>query len=390
MKTLTSAAIGLSVAFAGVARGGHPIPAGRCPTEAARITDAQRGAPPVIQLAILLDTSNSMDGLIEQARSQLWKVVNELSGARRFGRPAELSVALYEYGNNRIAAGQGYVRQVLPFTTDLDRLSERLFALTTLGGEEYCGTAIQAALDQLQWSPSPADLKVVFIAGNEPFSQGPVDYRRACARARSKGIVVNTVHCGPRHDGERRGWRDGAAMAYGLFSAIDQDRPVEHVAAPQDQEIARLGVELNETYLPFGTRGQTGQTRQEAQDDNAAKSGAGSATHRAVTKANRLYSNAAWDLVDAVGQSAVDLQDLKAADLPAEMQGLSVAQRKTLIEAMAKERGRIQERINELNRDRSEYVAQVRRAKIGADDSLDAVMTGALRRQAACSGIELQ
>ncbi|RPI65426.1 MAG: hypothetical protein EHM44_00590, partial [Ignavibacteriales bacterium] len=32
-----------------------------------------------IQLALLLDTSNSMDGLIDQAKSQLWKIVNELA-----------------------------------------------------------------------------------------------------------------------------------------------------------------------------------------------------------------------------------------------------------------------------------------------------------------------
>ena len=33
----------------------------------------------LIQMAILLDTSGSMDGLIEQAKAQLWKIVNELA-----------------------------------------------------------------------------------------------------------------------------------------------------------------------------------------------------------------------------------------------------------------------------------------------------------------------
>ena len=35
-----------------------------------------------IMLALLLDTSNSMDGLIGQAKSQLWKIVNELAAAK--------------------------------------------------------------------------------------------------------------------------------------------------------------------------------------------------------------------------------------------------------------------------------------------------------------------
>jgi hypothetical protein len=50
----------------------------------------------VDQVALLLDTSNSMDGLIDQARSELWKVVNEFALAHRAGRPAGLEVALYE------------------------------------------------------------------------------------------------------------------------------------------------------------------------------------------------------------------------------------------------------------------------------------------------------
>ena len=36
-----------------------------------------------VQLAILLDTSNSMDGLIEQTKTQLWKIVNEMARSKR-------------------------------------------------------------------------------------------------------------------------------------------------------------------------------------------------------------------------------------------------------------------------------------------------------------------
>lgn len=38
-----------------------------------------------VQIALLLDTSNSIDGLIDQARTQLWKVVNAFVDARRDG-----------------------------------------------------------------------------------------------------------------------------------------------------------------------------------------------------------------------------------------------------------------------------------------------------------------
>ena len=47
---------------------------------------------PIIQLALLLDTSNSMDGLIDQARTRLWTIVNEMGKAKVAGKPPQLTV----------------------------------------------------------------------------------------------------------------------------------------------------------------------------------------------------------------------------------------------------------------------------------------------------------
>src|SRR5690606_16450630 len=136
-----------------------------------------------IELALLLDTSNSMDGLIHQAKSQLWKIVNELTSCRKGGHSPDLRVALYEYGNSGLPDDGGWVRQVLPLTDNLDDVSEKLFALKTNGGDEYCGRVIQAATDGLDWSDDDEDLKIIVIAGNEPFTQGNVDYKKACRAA---------------------------------------------------------------------------------------------------------------------------------------------------------------------------------------------------------------
>jgi hypothetical protein len=383
MRSRLVAAVILAAATMAQAKGRSPAPSVHVPPPA---TDEA----PLVQVALLLDTSNSMDGLIDQARSQLWRVVNQLARARRAGYGAQLEVALYEYGNNRLDARTGYVRQVLPFTTDLDRVSEALFALTTSGGEEYCGTVIQSALDDLRWSPSPADLKVVFIAGNEPFSQGPVDFRAVSRRALARGVVVNTIHCGPAALGANTGWLEGARIASGAFSAIDQDRVVEYVDAPQDAEIAQLGLELNKTYLPYGTAGSSGLSRQQAQDQNAARAGKGSETARALTKAGRLYANSSWDLVDAVVQQNLDLKAVKNEDLPESMQKLSVEERKAYVEARAGERKRLQARIGALNAARERYLVERKGKETPPADSLDTVMAKALRAQAASRGLQVE
>ena len=49
---------------------------------------------PLVQMAILLDTSGSMQGLIEQAKTQLWKIVNEMALAKRGGESPRLEVGL--------------------------------------------------------------------------------------------------------------------------------------------------------------------------------------------------------------------------------------------------------------------------------------------------------
>ena len=114
-----------------------------------------------IQIALLLDTSSSMDGLIDQARSQLWKIINELAVAHKGGKTPALEVALFEYGKSSIPSGEGYLRMVTSFTHDLDKISADLYSLTTNGGDEYCGMVIDSATRILQWDSNDNNLKLM-------------------------------------------------------------------------------------------------------------------------------------------------------------------------------------------------------------------------------------
>ncbi len=341
-----------------------------------------RTQKPLVQVAILIDTSNSMDGLIGQAKSQLWKIVNEFNHARQDGQMPEVQVALFEYGNNSLSAQAGWIRKVSDFTTDLDLISEKLFALRTNGGEEYCGWVIKDALDRLEWSPSPRAYKAIFIAGNEPFTQGPVDYTDPCKAARARGIIVNTIHCGDERTGVDTMWRDGARLADGKFLVINQDRAVAYVEAPQDKEIAKLSSDLNSTYLAYGRDGAESVVRQEMQDRNAATvASAGAVVARAVAKSSAHYSNSKWDLVDAAKDKDFKLDALKEAELPAAMQALPPAARKEFVEEKAQERGELQTRINTLNAAREKYVA-AKMKEIVTTNTLDSVVITTVREQA--------
>lgn len=330
-------------------------------TTAASPASAAAPRPDLVQIAILLDTSNSMDGLIGQAKNQLWQIVNALAVSPAKGQRPIMQVALYHYGTPSLGAENHFVKQLVPLTDDLDTVSAALFKLTTNGGEEYCGAVIRNAVRELNWSNEKGTFKAIFIAGNEAFSQGPIDYREACKEAISKGIVVNTIFCGNEQQGIQTSWKDGASLADGTYTSIDQASRVTRVASPQDQKLAELGAKLNATYLPYGKSGQVGAANQAAQDANAAAAaGAGDASvaaERAITKAGGAYRNATWDLVDAVAENRVVLKDVPAGELPEEIRALDEKGRSDYLASKLKERESLQVEIKKLAEERDQYLA---------------------------------
>ncbi|HEY0651896.1 MAG TPA: vWA domain-containing protein [Chryseosolibacter sp.] len=335
-----------------------------------------------IMLALLLDTSNSMDGLIDQAKSQLWKIVNELAGARcKDGKRPSIKIALYEYGNDGLPSSEGYVRQVSGLTSDLDLISEKLFSLTTNGGSEYCGYVIRTSLKQLAWSESRADLKMIFIAGNEPFTQGPVPYQLACELAKEKDVVVNSIFCGPFSEGVETSWKRGADLTGGTFMSIEQDRKTVFIPSPYDDRIDALNSQLNDTYVYYGKSGAAKKEQQAAQDSNAESYGKSNKVERAVSKSTHAYTNSSWDLVDAAKADEKVVGETEAEYLPKEMRSMSVEQRKTYVKQKASERQRIQKEIQVLSEKRRLFLAE-KNAASAQESMLDASMIKAIKDKA--------
>jgi len=336
-----------------------------------------------IQIALLLDTSNSMDGLINQAKSQLWKIVNEMAKSEVNKETPILEIALYEYGNDDLSMREGYIRQVTTFTTDLDKISEKLFALNTNGGSEFCGQVIDVSLKQLEWSDSDTDLKMIFIAGNEAFNQGEVDYRKTCAKAANQDISVNTIYCGDYNEGIRTFWKDGADLGNGKYMNIDSDKKEAYIPSPYDSTLIILNRRLNDSYVAYGSAGDKMKARQETQDLNAVSMGQQTLLNRAVSKSSKMYRNTEWDLVDAYNSNPNVLDKISDNQLPKELKGKSKKEIKNYLDNKMKERKEIQKQIQELNAKRDKYVAAKRKEIAQSNDkSLDDAMIEAVKEQA--------
>ncbi len=310
-------------------------------------------------------------------------------GADRRGVTPRLELAIYHYGSGTVPAEQGHIRLVQPFTDQLDVVSEALFGLETGGRAEHPGEVLLRSVYDLKWREGPGVVKVVYVAGNEDFGQGPVDPAAAIDRARDRGIAVNTVYCGGAQQGIAHGWKAGAQRSGGRYLGIDANHVMIYVPAPQDDEIARLGQRLDETYVPYGLHGRAGLDNLHRQNDNARESGRGAQIERVLAKATALFRNHVWDLVDAMNTGHVAVHEVDRATLPPSLRQLEPSALVALVDARAQARTRIQDRLLALGRSREAWLALHAPDAAGPRLGLHNAIAGSLREQLVRAGFML-
>ena len=377
-----------SLAFAAALAAQAPPPAPPIVTSPLVATTPAAATTRPIDLAICLDISGSMDGLINQARQNLWSVVNDLA---RLKPAPTLRVALLTYGCSAHDAERGWVEVETDFTTDLDLVSQKLFALTTNGGEEYVARVVRAAVEQLQWSPDAAGLKLLFVAGNEAATQDPLQKPEDAGKlAIGRGIVVNAIYCGSPVDELAPAWRQVAKCADGQFAAIEKDNAVV-IVTPFDEQLAALSTAMNPTYVPYGAQREVWVGNQVAQDGNATLLNVAAAAQRCQTKASGFYNNAQWDLVDACEDKKFKLEDVKKEDLPEALRALTIEQLRAHVAEQKQKRAAIRAKVEELGRQRDAFVKdELKKLGEKGDAVFEKAVLEAVRLQAAARGFQRQ
>ena len=398
MKRAIQAGLGLTVAAG--AFGNYELRAGdvragdvRAGDEGAKpapavpsATEPSAAARASVELAICLDTSGSMDGLIDAARQKIWAIVNELALAEP---TPKLRVALLTFGNDGHPAERGWVKVDVPFTEDLDLVSQQLFALTTNGGTELVARVLSTASRELEWSARPGDLKLVVVAGNESAEQdAEVRNVDACRVLIERGIVVNSIYCGNPADELAPAWQQVAKFADGHFASIDQQNGTIVIETPFDGELAALSVAMNATYLPIGAGGAAAWENQRAQDANAEKLNGATAAARCETKGGKLYS-CSWDLVEQVKTGALKLEDLKKEDLPEKMRELTLEAKQKCVDEQWAKRQELQKKVEVAGAKRAVVIEEeLKKRGVTEGAAFDQAVRAALRRQAEAKGFK--
>ncbi|MCY7290726.1 MAG: hypothetical protein LH615_00940 [Ferruginibacter sp.] len=317
----------------------------------------QKAFQPKIQVAILLDVSGSMDGLIEQAKSQLWNMVNTMGKATCANDVSpQIEIALYEYGRTTNNAKQGYVKKINGFINDLDSLSQNLFSLKTDGGDEFCGHVIYSSLNELAWDVANENYKVIFIAGNEDFLQGDVLYTKACSLAKQKGVIVNTIYCGNKINGIREHWNLAGECGNGSFTNINQDAKTEDIPTPYDSIMYSLNDKLNNTYVAYGASGYLSKGKQVQMDAANVSVSKSAGIKRIQAKSSKLYSNAQWDLVDAKLNDKEAIKKLDKKVLPDSLKNKTTEELELMVSQKSNERNNIQKEIAQVTIKREAFM----------------------------------
>jgi len=341
---------------------------------------------PQVEVVFCLDTTGSMSGLIDAARKKIWAISNQIAT----GTPTpQVKVGLVAYRDR----GDAYVTKVIDLTDDLDAIHTQLMGFQAAGGGDFpesVNQALHESVTKINWSKDRKTLKLIFLVGDAPPHMDYADdvkYTETCKLAVQRDIIINTVQCG-NHAETKKYWLDICRLAEGSYVQIDaQGGPVVVVETPFDKDLAKINNDLTGKVLVFGDAKT--QAKGTKQKDANKKLTPAVAADRAGFYANSHRAES-YDLLENVKKGTVKLEELKKEQLPPELQKLTVAEQKTYLENLDKERGALLATARDLDKKRSAFIAEKQKAdlKNRPADSFDGQVLQLLQRQATRANIQ--
>jgi Mg-chelatase subunit ChlD len=341
---------------------------------------------PRIEVCFVLDTTGSMGGLIEGAKQKIWSIANEMINAKP---TPELKLGLIGYRDR----GDDYVVKSFGLTDDIDAIYGHLREFQAGGGgdtPESVNEALAEAIHKMPWSSDHKILKIIFLVGDAPphmdYPNAP-KYPDLCREAAKKDLIINTIQCGEMAE-TKPIWQEIAKLAEGNYVGISQSGNVAVIATPMDKELSRLNERIGATLIPYGD--STLQAEVHAKYALAASA-------PVAAMADRLSYNSRTgkavqgrgELLDALSDKTLKLEDIDKKQLPAELQKLDRDELESRIAKAREERAGLQKQIVEVSKKREAYIQaeNKRLAAEGKGDGFDQKVTETLRAQAAKKGI---
>ncbi|MDX1404792.1 MAG: VWA domain-containing protein [Woeseiaceae bacterium] len=347
---------------------------------------------PKVDVVFVLDTTGSMSGLIQTAKEKIWSIATTMASAQP---TPEIRIGLVAYRDR----GDQYVTRRVDLSDDLDSVYATLMDLQADGGgdtPESVNQALYEAVHDMSWSHDEQAYQVVFLVGDAPphMDYNETRYPQIVASASRKGIVINTIQCG-NISSTVQPWTQIASLGNGNFFQVEQAGGAVAFTSPFDEKIAELSAKLDDTRLYYGSEEEkqrmlgkiAAAEKFEASASYASRARRGVFNAAAGGRANLLGDK---ELVDAVSNGDVELDDIEAEALPEVMKPMAPEEQRAYVADLADERADLKRQIQALSADRDEYLAKKVEEAGGMKDSLDQKLYEAVREQAGKAGLEYE
>lgn len=345
---------------------------------------------PKIDVVFVLDTTGSMNGLIQTAKEKIWSIATTMASAQP---TPEIRIGLVGYRDR----GDQYVTRVVDLSSDLDSVYAELMDFRADGGgdtPESVNKALYDAVHGMSWSQDDQAYRAVFLVGDAPPHmdyQDDVKYPQVVAAAEARGIIVNSVQCGGIPE-TAAPWQQIANLGGGTYFQVEQAGGAVALVTPFDDELATLSARLDSTRLYYGSEEEKARMQHKvAATDKlhalasvASKARRGAFNASAAGDRNLLGEN---ELIDDVTSGRVDLDAIAPEALPESLQAMAPAEQEETVLRIAGERAELKRRIARLAEERDEYLEKKVAEAGGAKDSLDQQIYDAVRKQAGEAGL---
>ena len=342
-----------------------------------------------IEVVFVLDTTSSMSGLIQAAKEKIWSIASTMASAQQ---SPDIKMGLVAFRDR----GDDYVTKVLDLSQDLDSMYAQLMDFQAQGGgdgPESVNQALDDAINRISWSQDDQVYKVTFLIGDAPPHMDypdDVKFPVTLAKAKQKGIVVNTIQSG-QHHGTTPVWQNIAQLGYGKYFQVENSGNTVAVATPFDRKLSELAASLEDTRLFYG---DDEELESQKKKDAAGKKLKSKLSEAALARRSTFNASASGEanllgnneLVDAITSGRIELDDIAEDELPASIQAMAPAEQKAHIEAQAERRDNIRQEIKKLSESRKRYITEQISAE-AAEESLDEKIYSAVKEQAKSKGL---
>jgi hypothetical protein len=347
--------------------------------------NGQSGDRPRVDIVFALDTTSSMSGLIDGAKSKIW----EIARRAQEGQPApDVRIGLVAYRDR----GDDYVTKVLDLTGDLDKVYATLMELQAAGGgdgPEHVLKGLSDAVNVEPWSNDPKAVKLVYLVGDAPphedYDDG-LSMEGVLRDAHQRGIRISAIRCG-NDSATLAKWTTIATRTDGEVSSIEQNGGVQAVVTtPYDAELARLNAELAKTEIHWGSASDRSEAARVTAANMAAPVAAQADRAGFYAAQAKAAGGAAPLKNDLAAAAPADVAKVKDEELPDEMQRMTADQRATFVAQKQAQRAVVLGQIKEAS-DKREAALKAAPPKPAAASAFDSKVMDSLKKAGATKGI---